>query len=427
MKKLSLSLLSFLLVSIIALGWAADLLFDYFIDNNESTPLAHYETLGKQLAFTLNQQETPDSFVQQWQRSNADNTLALMAEQNLPLPEDLWLPLKNGEPLTLESDNGLTLFFWLDHHEKLLAFSPAEFQYTRDDSTLRMVLTTGYYILLLALLGLWLLPLLRSLQALRHNARAYGRGDFSARIQPKGISYIDEIEHTFNKMADQIETLINDNKLISSAVSHDLRTPLARLRFGIDILSETEEPKERAKYQEHLSNDIDEMQSLVEALLNYAKLDQNLISLEKEPVDVLAVLNTFRESHPDNVVSLEHHTPENTRILGHATYLKMLLHNVLNNALQHGDKAILVTTGINKQHLVISIHDDGTGVNETDRENVFQPFVRGESLKKHQGFGMGLAIAKRIAQWHDGDIEIYDSNRLSGAEFLIRLPIHKST
>ena len=195
---------------------------------------------------------------------------------------------------------------------------------------------------------------------------------------------------------------------------------MARLRFGIDILSETDNPIERSKYQEHLSNDIDEMQSLVEALLNYARLEQSLIALPKAPVDLLKLLIDFRDSHPVNVITLEHPNLTQAVIQGHEVYLKMCLHNLLNNALHYGESRVLVTVGLNQKRLCIHIHDDGSGIPEAQRNALFKPFVRGEHKNSQPGFGMGLAIAERIAHWHDSTIVIQDSTRLSGAEFIVQ-------
>ncbi|WP_196159164.1 ATP-binding protein [Reinekea sp. G2M2-21] len=421
MKKLSLSLLSLILLSIIALGMFIDVLFDRYFSTEEIDPLRHQKVLAEQLAFALNEQSSPEEFIQAWQNKSPQNELLLLSEEDLPLPENLWQQLKNGQSLVLETEVGLTIYLWLAQHQQLLAFSPDELINREETPMVNLLLTTGFYLGILLLILLWLLPLVRSLRGLRRNALAYGKGDFSARLAPSRFTYIDDIEHTFNRMAEQIETLIQDNRLISSAVSHDLRTPLARLRFGIDILSETENPEERQKYQEHLSNDIDEMQSLVEALLNYARLEQSLVTVQKEPVDVLNILVNFRDSHPLGVVTIDAAPNTNTTIAGQPTYLKMLLHNILNNALHYGNSKILVQVSRTKEHLDIHIHDDGPGIAEQHRSTLFKPFVRGETQNSPQGFGMGLAIAERIAYWHNGTISIAQSSKLGGAEFIIRL------
>ena len=396
-----------------------DQLFDRYFLSKKDDPIVHYQVLGNQLATALNETQTPSLFIDAWHQDHMENTLQLVSAQDVPLPDILWQKLYAGDAIILETELGLTLYWWLANHDRLLAFSPDELRREIREPMISVLLTSGFYIGIVLLILLWLLPLLRSLQSLRRNALTYGKGDFSARIKHSRFSYLDDIEQTFNRMADQIDTLVQDNKLISSAVSHDLRTPLARLRFGIDILSETDDPEERIKYQEHLSNDIDEMQSLVEALLNYARLEQSLVSVQKEPVDLAKLLMDFRDSHPVNVITVELNNTQNSVVNGQPTYLKMCLHNLLNNALHYGESRVLVTLSQHNKRLNIHIHDDGSGIPEVQRKTLFKPFVRGDHKNSQPGYGMGLAIAERIAHWHDGSIRIQDSTRLSGAEFVI--------
>lgn len=423
MKKLSLSLLSFILVSIIALGWVMDALVEEFFLDSDDDPIAHYETLGKQLADALDTTENPEDFIKAWQRQD-QNDLFILARDALPLPPELWTPLENGEPLILETEAGLTLYYWLNKRQRLLAFTPVALQTDDGFAYLNLILTSIFYLCVLALLFLWLLPLIKSLRQLRKNALEYGQGNFSARMPTGQLTYIGDIEKTFNQMADQIASLIQDNKLISSAVSHDLRTPLARLRFGIDILSETEDSAERDKYQEHLSNDIDEMQLLVEALLSYAKLEQSLITLDKADVNISNLIFAFQKSHPQGLVDLE----INDRIFvsGQETYLKMVIHNILNNGLHYGGGKVFITSSFSHDSVDLVVHDNGPGVPVEKREDLFKPFVRGDQTVEHSGYGMGLAIAQRIAQWHGGQVSVTDSDQLKGAAFTIRLPLSQA-
>lgn len=420
MKTLSLSLLVVLLLSVIGLGWTVDQIFSEFLADERNSPVTHYETLGKQLASGLNASDDPDAFLQAWQ-THPGTQVSLLTQQQLPLPAELWQPLQQGQPLILETENGLTLHYWLARHARVLAMAPQALRNDQQQTLIYALLSTGFYLGIALLMLIWLLPLVHSLRRLRQNARSYGRGDFSTRLPPRRLSYIGDIERTFNRMADQIETLLQDNRLISSAVSHDLRTPLARLRFGIDMLSDTDDEQQRRKYQEHLSNDIDEMQSLVEALLNFARLEQNLIELEKKPVDLLPLLQDFQANHPNGLVQLECQEPALTTS-GEKTYLRMLLHNILNNALFYGDQAVLVQAKHSGKQIVICIHDDGPGIEPELIPTLFKPFVRGDTSHAHQGFGMGLAIAERIAHWHDGEITAGASSRLKGTEFIVRLP-----
>lgn len=421
MKKLSLSLLVVLLLSIVALGWTFDRIFTTFLADEQSNPVSHYETLGRQLAAGLDDNLAPERFLTAWQ-TESGTRLALLSQEELPLPDSLWRSLQAGQPLILETTTGLTLHYWLPNHQRVLAMTPNALQNNQQQTLVSALLSVAFYSGIALLLLLWLLPLVFSLRRLNQSALDWGRGDFSTRLPIGRLSYITDIERTFNRMADQIESLLQDNRLISSAVSHDLRTPLARLRFGIDILSESSDREERQRYEEHLSNDIDEMQALVDALLHYARLEQHLVQLDREPVNLSEILQAYVNHHPQGVVVLEP-SAEPLWTSGQATYLRMLLHNILNNALNYGAGQVRIETERLRSRVVIHIHDDGPGLNPNDLSTLIKPFVRGSSDAGHQGFGMGLAIADRIAHWHNGHLQVRRSAQLGGAEFLIALPI----
>jgi len=423
MKKLSLSLIAFILVSIVMLGWGMDKLFEYYFWDAQTDPLMNYQDIGFHITQSANNSPDALQYVAQWKEHSSQNRIDLINPNNMPLPENLWQLLYEGDNLILETENGLSIYYWLENHQMVLAFTPDALITQSNTSLIKILLTSGFYIGILLLLLIWLFPLIRSLQNLRRNAVAYSRGDFSNRIENKRFSYIDDIEKTFNHMAGQIETLINDNKLISSAVSHDLRTPLARLRFGIDILSDTEELEERIKYQEHLSRDIDEMQSLVEVLLNYARLEQNMVKLDKHAVSIRDLVIDYAEQNRTDDQTIDVTGSDLPMIAsGQLSYLKMLFHNILNNAVYYGHNRILIELKETKKLLEIGIHDNGVGIPAEKRSDLFKPFVRGEIKENNAGYGMGLAIAERIASWHQGSIEIEDSGQLKGALFVVTLP-----
>ena len=138
-------------------------------------------------------------------------------------------------------------------------------------------------------------------------------------------------------MADRIQTLISDNKLLASAVSHDLRTPLARLRFGIDTLAETEDPVKREQYSEKIGQDLDEMERLVSTLLSYARLDQSMEALEKQTLDLVLLTRSACEKIRTDCPGLEFQTTDDKCMIeGDSHHLKMLINNVLQNACKYG-------------------------------------------------------------------------------------------
>ncbi len=426
MHKLTLSLLLVVLIAIIGLGWTLDSLFDYFSGKPSQTDISLYQKIGSTVASIVELNKNPEALIE---RINMDNNTKLTINHinDFPLPDELRASFVNGEPLALESRGDLTINYYLATQQKVLTITSPLLRKEKNNSPLSLLFTMSFYGGIITLLLLWLSPLINQLIKLKQTAQAFGKGDLTQRVSTGSISYISDIENTFNLMAKQIQTLVSDNKLLGSAVSHDLRTPLARLRFGIDALSEVEDATNREKYQKRISQDVDTMEALVETLLNYARLDQSLVELKKEQVNLVTLVNdciSFADKQ-SNIIKVNTDT-EKIIIKGDKNYLYMLLNNIIGNALQHASALIIVSISESRQKVHLSIEDDGKGVADEELEQVLKPFVRGKDADPSNGYGMGLAISKRIAEWHGGDIQIQHSQKLCGAKILVTLSLHIS-
>ncbi len=246
-------------------------------------------------------------------------------------------------------------------------------------------------------------------------ARAFGQGTLSARVTPNRFSYIGDIELEFNSMADRIEILLDDNKLLSRAVSHNLKTPLARLRFGLDTLEETRDPALREKYSQRIGRDLGEMESLVETLLRYARLEESRVQLERQRLDLAAFVTRLLEDSAAPGIGIRFDLAAvGTHIDADPNYLAILLNNVMDNALKHARSTVKVTLTVSSQSMDLSIEDDGAGIAAEDRADVLKPFWRGKQ-EAAGGHGMGLAIVARIATWFDVELRIGESAELGGA------------
>ena len=219
-------------------------------------------------------------------------------------------------------------------------------------------------------------------------------------------------------MAQRIESLVSDVKLLSSAVSHDLRTPLARIRFGLDTLAEEDDPKLRQRFEERISDNVDEMVELVETLLNYARLDQAMINLEKRSVSLTSIVASCIKTKIVDDKQITFDSENEINVLGDPAYLMILVNNLLQNALNYGENQVIVSISQSDENVVLSVYDDGAGIPEDDRQQIIKPFIRGnDSEQSVKGYGMGLAIVTRILQWHQGSLVIKESETLGGAEF----------
>jgi len=406
------------LIGIFVVGVGLDELFDRY-NTGSSTPLLEIQSFGRGLAAALDAKDSANEITAAWP-PNSPYALSLDSISDLSLPPVLVQQLTTEGVLTLGSEHGVLLYFYLAQHGMVLSVQTMLME-EGGNSKLSWVLTIAFYAATLGLVLLWLRPLLHRHRILRQSAKAFGGGDLEARIDTRGVSYIQDIEKSFNTMADQIQQLVEDNKMLTSAVSHDLRTPLARLRFGIDTLSNTSVESSKALYLKRINNDLKEMESLVESLLRYAQLDNVLDGVVKQHIDVNNLLDQCIAQHYDQNISIQLDyqstiNGHNIIVFGGIEHIAMLINNLLSNALTHANSQLLVELCKQDNRVVISFCDDGPGIPLELRNHVLKPFERGEvSEDGRTGFGMGLAVALRIAQHHAGDIAIGKCEKLGGA------------
>jgi signal transduction histidine kinase len=424
MKKLTLSLVVAILTAIIFLGWSLDTFFNEYQEQKGADEFSAYREIITPLANTLDKNDNLNQFVTTWQKHN-QQTLELTPLAEFPLPASLRDNFYKGEPLVLESENVITVNQLLPSQQKVLTLSIHQQTKQEDNLGLQVALTTVFYAGILLCVFIWLYPLIKRLRLLRITAKTFGEGDFSKRIHISSTSYIVDIENEFNRMAIKIETLIQDNKLLSNAVSHDLRTPLARLRFGIEALSETNKPETKEKYIQHLNSDIAEMEKLVAVLLNYARLAQTMVKVARIPVNLNSLVEEcihFNQSmHTHKLKNIDFSLQaKNSIIKGDIHFLSMLINNLLNNAQQYAKQDILVTTQNIDGLVYLTICDDGLGIVPEKRIELFSPFTRGQNTAEQTGYGMGLAIVARIADWHRAAVSIDESEKLGGAKLIVK-------
>lgn len=417
MRKLTISLVLVVVVSVIGLGWGIDQWYNNTHAPEENQSIKSYRQLGRELIQLVNIGDLHQDLLQRWaDQSNAQLELTPYAE--FPLPPKLKQSFEAGEPLLLDSGSGMSLHYFLTGRQLVVSFTlPANTD--GRDSRLRLWLTLLFYAGVILLVLIWLYPLLKRLQLLRQQANAFGAGDLSARI-PAGVSYIADIEQEFNRMAQRIETLVYDNKLLSRGLSHDLRTPIARLRFGLDVLREAELSPAQQKTLAHLNRDLVAMETLVETLLSYARMDQAKINFNPALVDLGHwVEDIVREFYAEQVRFEIKPSNYTANILADGEYLNMLIHNLIQNAERHGKGKILVRIIATEKDVALEVEDNGPGIPAEEREHVVKPFYRIASAQNTQGHGMGLAIVERIAQWHKAQLMLGESTTLGGLKISV--------
>lgn len=270
----------------------------------------------------------------------------------------------------------------------------------------------------------WVRPLWRGVVQLEHSVKSFGEGTLSARAAISQTPALASLVQGFNAMAERIERLIDSHKELTRAVAHELRTPVARLRFALE-LSQASADDERALYLNLMERDIVEFDALIVELLDYARFDRDAPTLDLRSHALAAWLhrtvNDTRVPVPAATFHCSAQTPTNAffddRLMARA------LGNILRNAARYARADVSVSAEIVEGACVIHVDDDGPGVPVSERKRIFEPFVRldGSRGRDSGGYGLGLAIAQRIVHWHHGNIEVGDSP-MGGARFSLQWP-----
>jgi two-component system OmpR family sensor kinase len=418
-RQLTLSLLLVVVGAVIGLGWGIDQWYNAQYAPQENQSIKSYEQLGRELVNLISVASVDNSLLEQWAEQSKTH-VQITPYVEFPIPPNLKQSFEAGEPLMLDSGAGISLHYYVAAQQSVISFSfPAEHQNGKN-SRLSWLLTLLFYGGVILVVFIWLYPLLKRLLLLRQKARAFGAGDLSVRIPQGAVSYIVDIEQEFNRMAQRIESLVYDNKLLSRGLSHDLRTPIARLRFGLDVLEEAELSPAQQKTLAHLNRDLIAMETLVETLLSYSRMDQAQIAFKPALVNLQQwVADIAQEFYPEQVQFDCPPSGYATTITADTEYLNMLIHNLLQNAERHGKGIIQASVIATEKNVALVVEDNGSGIPEVEREHVLKPFYRIASAQNTQGHGMGLAIVDRIAQWHKAELKLETSESLGGLKISV--------
>ncbi|WP_133649526.1 ATP-binding protein [Paraburkholderia flava] len=281
---------------------------------------------------------------------------------------------------------------------------------------------------LLAVL-LWIHYHWRDLRKLQMAARAFGVGNLTTRAQLSKKSNIYELSQQFNDMARQIEASILQQRDMMHGISHELKTPLARLEFGLALLQSPESVERQRERQRALRADVRELDELVTELLTLSSLEQGARQVAPMQVSIGELLDSVAASiaHDVAVRTLTLSVTTAGAPAQHVCDPKLVaraLLNLIRNSARYARHAISLRATVGAGGaLVLTVEDDGPGIPVEDRARVFEPFHRLDSSRDRHtgGFGLGLAIVRRVALVHGGDVHL-DNGTWGGARFVMILP-----
>lgn len=266
-------------------------------------------------------------------------------------------------------------------------------------------------------------PLGRRLGKLSRAAQAFGAGALSTRAEVGSRSALGHLETTFNAMAGEIQRLVAAHGELLRMVSHELRTPIQRLHVALEMVR-TRDEAERERRVSRMVLDLEELDALIEELVTYSRLDKRFAG-DREPVHVAELLrdaaDALAELRVD--VSIEVTRPDALTLSAEPRLARRALDNLVQNALRHAARRVVVRAERPAGLVRIDVEDDGPGVPEAERARVFEPFQRLPNSPEgaRRGHGLGLAIVQRIATSHDGRVEV-STSALGGARFQLWLP-----
>ena len=261
----------------------------------------------------------------------------------------------------------------------------------------------------------------RRLENLQTSVEALGAGTLDARVRVEGKDEIANLASSFNRAAERIEKLVSSQRHMLASASHELRSPLTRIRVALELL----ERDNRADLREQLKKDIAELDDLVGEILLATRL-QAVDELERSaPVDLHSLLVEEASRSGANVTrSGAKISGTEVTLQGDARLLRRMIRNLLDNAQRHcaGSEVEASISSAEEGTIVVCVEDRGKGVPEGERERIFEPFYRLEgSRETGEGFGLGLALVRQIARRHGGDVRCLPRPG-GGTRFEVALP-----
>ena len=311
----------------------------------------------------------------------------------------------NLQVLELTDDSQVHLYFLRDGQGIRLAFDRRRVSARQPHQLLVNMVFFG--VLMTVISYIYLRKQLRPITRLARAAEAFGRGRHVP-YRPTGAAEVRAAGGAFLDMRARIERQIEQRTLMLSGVSHDLRTPLTRLRLGLAMLEEDE--------AEPMLRDVDDMQRLLDGFLAFARGAQEG---EAEPVDPIALVRKIVEDAQRSQVNVTlTETSGEGEISLRTSSIRRAVENLINNAVRYGSRAE-VSVVLTDKSLRIRVEDDGPGIGAESRDEAVKPFTRLEPARNQNrgtGVGLGLSIVLDVARAHGGTLRLGQSDHLGGLQ-----------
>lgn len=265
-----------------------------------------------------------------------------------------------------------------------------------------IVITVLFIVVSLTLLGLWATRALRRpLSGIAAAAESFSLDGSIAALPERGPEEVRAVAKAFNRMRERIRKLVDDRTRMLAAMGHDLRTPITRLRLRSEFIDDDE-------LRGQMLLDLDQMRRMTEGALSFLRDGQ----ARGEPafVDVATSLQTICDQFADMGYRVTYVGPDHLAIMASTDELARAVTNVVENAVRYGNETVVRLTAT-ADMVVIDVEDDGPGILDTQKLAMIEPFIRGDEARRMNqaiGFGLGLTIARAVAEAHGGTLTLHD-------------------
>jgi signal transduction histidine kinase len=282
------------------------------------------------------------------------------------------------------------------------------------------MMTLLFAVISVTLLGLWAARALTApLSAFATAAENFSLNGGAAPLPERGPEEIRSVAKALNRMRERITGLIDDRTRMLAAISHDLRTPITRMRLRSEFI-------EDETHRSRMLGDLDQMRSMLESVLSFLRNDRKLESMTL--VDIASTLQLITDQFADMGHKVAYDGPGHAMATVRPDDLHRSVTNLVENAVRFGAEAV-IHLGLSPDHVTIDVRDDGPGISDAQKTNMLEPFVRGDdarNMDEAAGFGLGLSIANAIVLAHGGTLSLHD-RQPHGLVARIQLPVHQQT
>ena len=290
------------------------------------------------------------------------------------------------------------------------------------ESVMLRMLPPLFYLSIFIVVGIWLRPLLRDVNLISRGAQRFAADYREPLATADSTTELTGLAKNLDDMSARLSGLIQSQKELIAALSHEMRTPLARIRFALAIIGNKSDGELQGPLDD-VDRDVQEIDELIATMLNYARLDHPDLRMNWQQVPVMPWLEQTVDKcrQPDRDIAFAADDALET-IYMDARLMTLALSNLLVNACHYAERRVQCSVKRQNSGYLMHVDDDGEGIPESDRESIFKAFTRidGSRNRDTGGYGLGLAIVARIASLHGGSVTVTQSDELGGARFTVQ-------